>query len=153
MPKLLFLTSVWLLMLLRSGLAEDSRDPSNWFRYSRADLELAQLALNHTNHFENVCFLSHQAVEKSLKGDYYLHGQIPPKSHRISALAKELSTNQQSLERQEELLWLDSLYLVSRYPTFEKKILSEADGMKCLDIAVDFFNQINLTQPIQLEVA
>jgi HEPN domain-containing protein len=67
--------------------------------------------------WNQVCFHSHQATEKSLKALFAYEGDLPPRTHRLTNLSKSLEDRYPSLgESADDLLVLENYYIPSRYP-------------------------------------
>lgn len=82
----------------------------------REDLLMAALAFEESL-WNQVCFHSHQAVEKSLKRLVAHEGSLPPRTHRLTNLSKSLEDRYPSLkESADDLLVLENYYIPSRYP-------------------------------------
>ncbi|GEM_PF-2559397 len=104
----------------------DSPNPQDWFSRSKTDLLDAQMILNNTDHYDQVCFLAHQSIEKALKGALISRGIQPDKSHFTAQLAGRLSKLGINLKRYHKYLnEMDRFYVPSRYPragyTFSKE--------------------------------
>lgn len=77
---------------------------------------MAELGLGE-NLWNQVCFHSHQAVEKSLKALFAYEDYLPPRTHRLTNLSKSLEDAYPSLEESAgDLLVLENYYIPSRYP-------------------------------------
>ena len=67
--------------------------------------------------WNQVCFHSHHAVEKSLKALFAYGGVLPPRTHRLTNLSKSLESGYPPLvELADDLLVLENYYIPSRYP-------------------------------------
>jgi len=107
------------LMLLSSSTfaLKDSPDPSQWYERANVDLEDAKLILEKTNHYDQVCFLAHQAVEKNLKGALIQRGIYPDHTHYTEQLARRFAKYKPGVkEYLNDLRQLDRVYVPSRYP-------------------------------------
>ena len=120
----------------------DSRNPQDWYAKAQADLEVARLAYERTNDYDVICFLSHQAVEKTLKGALFGQGMIPDKSHDTARLLDRYLHFKPELKSFDiPLRRLDDLYTPSRYPKPGLEI-SQEDAEKSLETADQLINQI-----------
>lgn len=109
MGLLFFTTSVFAL--------PDSRVPEDWYKRAKEDLDDAQMIFDKTDHYDQVCFLAHQAIEKSLKGALIHYGVEPERTHRTAQLASRLSNLGHKERRYHKYLRvLDQDYSASRYP-------------------------------------
>lgn len=92
-----------------------------WLAKAEDDLQFARVGLER-KFFAQVCFLSQQVVEKSLKATLVFLGRSYPKSHNLRELSKRVP--ELSLESfYEPLTVLDGYYVPLRYP-------DAAPGMK-----------------------
>ncbi len=67
--------------------------------------------------WNQVCFHAHQAAEKSLKALLAYEGELPPRTHRPTNLAKSLEDRYPPLAGlSDDLLVLENYYTPSRYP-------------------------------------
>jgi len=55
---------------------------NRWLEFARQDLQMAELALRE-GIYNQVCFHSHQCVEKSLKAQLAHYQKAPPRTHSI----------------------------------------------------------------------
>ena len=120
---------------------QDSENPKDWFARARTDLDDAQLISEKTTHYEQVCFLAHQSVEKSLKGALIGHQLQPEKIHLTADLLTQLAQIRPELgSHLAECRSLDRLYVPSRYPkmgiTFTQEKASECleEAKRLLDL-------------------
>lgn len=92
-----------------------------WLARAEDDLKFAGVGFEQ-GFYSQVCFLSQQVIEKSLKGSLVAYGRSYPKSHNLRELAKKLP--ELSLkEYSEQLTVIDGYYVPIRYP-------DAAPGMK-----------------------
>ena len=92
-----------------------------WFEKAEDDLKFAEIGLRE-EFFSQVCFLSQQAIEKSLKGTLVKLGRSHPKSHNLRELAQRIP--ELNLKpHMEQLTIIDGYYVPIRYP-------GAAPGMK-----------------------
>ena len=126
MIRLFVILAVLLIPIDSVWALEDSRDPKDWDRRAQIDLETAELTFQETDYYQQVCFLSHQAIEKKMKGMLWGQGIRPDKTHAIEDLYNLLIQQNKKIKmKHKELRRLDSLYIPSRYPKpgyrFKKK--------------------------------
>lgn len=132
--RIIFTAILILLSLAPVGEA-DSKDPKDWYARAQADLEVAQLTANHTEHFHQTCFLSHQAVEKYLKGVLIQEGVEPERIHHTARLLSRAEAfRPELLKFFTDLQQLDRIYISSRYPDPEFEF-TEQDAARCLELA------------------
>jgi HEPN domain-containing protein len=90
----------------------DPGDP--WIAFAVQDLQMADLALREGIH-NQVCFHSHQCVEKILKALLANLGKKPPRIHAIVDLLN-LLPHTKLQEIREALEQMDIYYIPTRYP-------------------------------------
>lgn len=121
-------------LLTPKGYA-DSQNPKDWYARAQADLEVAQLTADHTEHFHQTCFLSHQAVEKYLKGVLIQEGVEPERIHYTARLLSRAEAfRPELLEFFTDLQQLDRIYISSRYPDPDFEF-TEQEAERCLEMA------------------
>ncbi len=99
-------------------MREESR---RWLRQARADLEVAR-ALGHGHYFVGA-FACHQAAEKAMKAACIeLHRTLPPKTHNLLELARELRAPEEVLS---DLRLINPEYVAARYPDAANGIPAE----------------------------
>jgi HEPN domain-containing protein len=106
-----------------------------WFDKGNKDIKSARILLEHDGFPEVISFLSHQALEKYLKG-YLLYSDkgIPP-IHDIYQLCKKCSAiNNNFSEFFDDCKFLNAFYIEVRYPMDFEVIVSDADALKALEI-------------------
>ncbi len=87
-----------------------------WLEKAEDDLKFARVGLNE-GFYSQVCFLSQQAVEKSLKAFLVSKGVLYPKTHKLTDLAEACSKLDEDLARfKKEFRILDEFYIPTRYP-------------------------------------
>ena len=86
----------------------------DWFYMARSDLDFAKSGFN-DGFYSHVCFLSQQAVEKSMKGFLVYQGKDYPKTHGLVMLHKLMEVNW--LDGQlSAIKKLSEFYVPLRYP-------------------------------------
>lgn len=115
---------------LSAWALQDSQNPQDWYARGRADLEDGELIFKKASHYEQVCFLAHQSVEKTLKGSLIAQNILPEKKHLTADLMSQLLPFRPELGTHlSEARALDLLYVPSRYPkpgiTFTKEKASD----------------------------
>jgi len=87
-------------------------EASRWLKQAEAELQVAR-ELGH-GHYYIGAFACHQAIEKAMKAAYIqLKRSMPPKTHNLLELAKELGGAETVLS---DVRLLNPEYVVSRYP-------------------------------------
>ena len=92
--------------------------PELWLQYATDDLRSAE-ALMKAEIFNMVCFHSQQVVEKLFKAVIAFYKQPIPRIHNLSRLCK-MSEDLHKAKlgiNDERLLFLNDIYIDSRYPT------------------------------------
>ncbi|MDI9570608.1 MAG: HEPN domain-containing protein [Pseudomonadota bacterium] len=85
-----------------------------WLDFAEQDLQMAELAL-HEGIYNQVCFHSHQCIEKCLKAELANMNQKPPRTHSIVDLLGLLPPGRVG-DLGEELELIDIYYIPTRYP-------------------------------------
>lgn len=112
-----------------------SKYTADWFDRAKEDLKVAKSLLEDQGFYNSICFHSHQAVEKYLKGFLAYHNLNVRKIHDLIVLVEECSLVEQSfLELKESIERLNDFYISTRYPG-DIQILSEQDAKKAVDFA------------------
>ncbi len=89
-------------------------DARAWLKRAERDLRAARVALEAAL-WEHACFLAQQAAEKALKAAWLAQGRVPPRTHDLVALARELPFPTLQ-EKAEQLRTLSAYYTAARYP-------------------------------------
>lgn len=85
-----------------------------WLKAANDDLKLIEKIQNEADLTHLIAFHSQQAVEKSLKALFEYKNQEVPKIHSLNKLFdlyREITVDEQNM-----IITLDSLYIESRYP-------------------------------------
>jgi HEPN domain-containing protein len=85
-----------------------------WLEFARQDLQMAELAF-HEGIYNQVCFHSHQCIEKCLKAELANMNKKPPRTHSIVDLIGLLPADY-FRNLGEELEQVDIYYIPTRYP-------------------------------------
>jgi len=119
------------------GLASpDSKDPKDWYGRAQQDYLAAAKLIKEKELTEVVCFHSHQAIEKILKGKHYELGKIPERTHKTLVLAKGLQKNEPKVRHFfNALAKMDQQYIPSRYPKKGAKPITEKTKDWCFYLA------------------
>ncbi len=114
-------------------------EANRWLKQAKIDFQYAQNNMEFKS-FELVCFLSHQAAEKSLKAILYNIG-LRPFGHSLKDLVKEVQENQNQLNTEIPIdcaTELDKHYISTRYPDafvsgIPHEYYSEKNAKDCLN--------------------
>ena len=146
MIRKLFIFACMMFFSFSAFALPDSPNPQDWDNRAKSDLEDARLVLQNTSHYDQVCFLSHQAVEKSLKGALIGRGVQPDKSHDTAQLAARLNKLGYHLKQfHNQLQELDRLYVPSRYPKVGNSF-SQEKAVQNLELAETIYKQVSQTE-------
>jgi HEPN domain-containing protein len=85
-----------------------------WLEFARQDLQMAELAL-HEEIYNQVCFHSHQCIEKCLKAELANMNKKPPRTHSIVDLLGLLPPDYFG-DLRDDLEQIDIYYIPTRYP-------------------------------------
>ena len=88
--------------------------PNPWLKFLEDDFKVLNI-LEDSDAFRGQCFHAQQLVEKLLKAELYRKGIAVPKIHDVLMLADKMNLNLPV--SREELEFLSSIYIESRYPT------------------------------------
>ncbi|MFA5879321.1 MAG: HEPN domain-containing protein [Candidatus Margulisiibacteriota bacterium] len=115
---------------------------SEWLELAKIDLTSAEVLMNSPKHVSSVSiYLSHQAVEKSLK--YLLSQYQEPilKTHDLMKLLSQLIKHVEALNGFiYDIQELDQYYPKLRYPTGDK--FTNEEAKHCFEIASKIFDLI-----------
>jgi len=117
-----------------------------WLSKAENDLQFAEVGLKE-GFYAQVCFLSQQAIEKSLKGAMVALGRSYPKSHNLMELSKKLP--ELSLKKYaEHVAIIDGYYVPLRYPdampgTKASGAPNKAEAAQALSIARKIFSFVS----------
>jgi len=104
-----------------------------WLRYANDDLESAKIILEKTDHYYISVYHSHQAIEKSFKWFLLKNNKKFPFIHDIKELFKMAAEIKKTGILLEDVLFVDNLFPLLRYPTGEK--ISKEDAIESVKIA------------------
>jgi len=115
---------------------------NKWFQVAEDDLKSASDLLK-SGIYRNVCFLSQQAVEKSLKGLLAYLGIEFAKTHKLIELFRLLTKHGMILDIEEnDLKQLDAYYIEPRYPNAHFEIYEKEEAGQALKIAKAIIEKI-----------
>ena len=107
-----------------------------WFERGKRDFESAKLLYTQKGYYEEVTFLTHQAIEKYLKGYLIYHGWKLKKIHDIETLISISGKyNTSFLEFLDFARELTSFYYEDRYPPGPISEVSEEEAKEILEKA------------------
>ena len=87
-----------------------------WMRQAAHDLESARFMMRE-GFYSQVCFMSQQVAEKTLKALAYYRGDTDARGHTIKALLSSLEVSYPDLSKFYELVeTLEEYYIPTRYP-------------------------------------
>jgi HEPN domain-containing protein len=107
-----------------------------WIERGRVDLDSAEILRKHQGHPDTVCFLAHQAIEKSLKAFIALRGGRPRKLHDLVVLAAECAALDPGFGVPGvDYRNLNRYYIETRYPTLVPPNLTPQEADLALNAA------------------
>ncbi len=120
--------------------------PDNkWISFVMDDLDSAEIMMREKK-FNNVCYFSHQAVEKVLKA-FLEHNKVnPPPIHNLIDLLKQCGNiNEEILTLLPKVRILNQFYIPTRYPvapvgSTPKGMPDQALAEKALEYAKEIVN-------------
>lgn len=118
---------------------------NKWLYFAKEDLDVARITLKEQI-FNQVCFHSHQCVEKCLKALLRSNNQAPPKIHAlIDLLELCIAFNPSLVSFELECKSLDRYYIPVRYPeappgSLPSGLPGKADADEALKIATKIFD-------------
>ena len=125
-------------------MANDPNDPSSWMRFVKADLVMAQRAMDEREPYpEMACYHAQQAAEKALKALLVAKGSEFARTHSLVYLIRLVAEtgHEDVLELMDAAATLQQYAAPARYPTGETVLPDEADATLAIGQArtiVDF---------------
>lgn len=115
----------------------DAEYVQGWYERASADLSVAHLLFEKESDAATICFHSHQAIEKYLKGLSYKLGRTPKKANYTNELGRSLRKLVPGIEDFERSFrQLDEWYFNSRYPSKKRrKMFTREDATECVEAA------------------
>ena len=93
-----------------------TNDYKTWLDRAKSSLAISKNKFDDNILYEDLCFQSQQAVEKSLKGLLIFYNVDPEKTHNLVSLIKELSKYIDIPEEINETAVLNDYAVQTRYP-------------------------------------
>lgn len=115
---------------------------SEWAQRAADDLESAELIIKNTDNYEIATYHSHQAIEKLLKAAILKKGDQFRFIHDLDALFKQVFTVDEKEELYKDILFVNALYPLLRYPTGDKVTKEQAE--KGIKAAQKVFQEIKI---------
>lgn len=116
------------------------RDPkklaNEWIKVADDDLGYAQVGLDETEFFANVCFSAQQAFEKYLKGYLLAHNVKYPRIHSLTKLLSIcLKVNPKFSQFKEAAEQLTPYSVAARYPDIGDVEFTKQQAKEAIDFA------------------
>jgi HEPN domain-containing protein len=93
-----------------------SAQHEKWLARAGDDLGFAELGLKN-EYYSQVCFLSHQCIEKCLKGAIVREGRVYERTHSLIKLINGLPWFERRAEHLlDDISIIDKFYIPTRYP-------------------------------------
>lgn len=111
-----------------------------WLSFAREDLRMAELAISE-GIYNQVCFHSHQCVEKSIKALIAQQDRLAPRTHRLTDLLEVLALEPNPLEQMTaSIRLLERYYIPTRYPdalpgSVANGLPDETDAQEAIGVA------------------
>ncbi|MDP2951599.1 MAG: HEPN domain-containing protein [bacterium] len=122
---------------------EDSTNYKDWFRFAQDDLSFAKAGFRETGIARDACFLSHQAVEKYLKGFLVSKNVKPERTHLLTDILESCASYEEHfLDFYEQCDFLNQFYNPVRYPGGVILDFDKGTGTKALKVAEEVINFI-----------
>lgn len=113
---------------------------NDWFVKSNHDVTAAEILLKADHFPDTICFLSHQAIEKKLKGFLVCNKIIPPKTHNLEELIKLCADiNKNFLDFIDECSKITAYYIESRYPVSFTQDIKRKDAKEAFETSKELF--------------
>jgi HEPN domain-containing protein len=122
-------------------------DNNKWLEFVLDDLDSAEIMLREKK-FNNVCYFSHQAVEKVLKAFLEHHKMNPPHIHNLIDLLNQCGNiNQEIPKLLPKVRILNQFYIPTRYPvapigSTPKGMPNQTLAEKALDYAKEIIDYV-----------
>ena len=114
-----------------------------WFERGGRDFETAKLISTQKGYYDEVVFLTHQAIEKYLKGYLIFHGWKLKKMHDIETLLVEATKyNESFMEFLDLGRKITAFYYENRYPPGPPSEVSEEEAEEIINSAERIINKI-----------
>lgn len=127
---------------------------AEWLYFASTDLRVAELSLNEEL-YNQVCFLSQQAAEKSLKALFAFGKKPIPRIHTITQLIQLLFSSENDKKiLLPQAVFLDKFYIPTRYPdalpgTLPQGLPNKVDAQKSLEIAQSIYHRVLKVTEVQ----
>ena len=96
-----------------------------WIERAKSSYEISKTIINKNIYYEDLCYQSQQAVEKSLKGLLIFYGIDPEYTHNIGLLLNELEKFTEIPENIKLATNVTKYAIITRYPGEYDKITKE----------------------------
>jgi HEPN domain-containing protein len=97
----------------------------SWIERAKSSLEISKIAVNVNVYYEDLCYQSQQAAEKTLKGLLIYYGVEPEFTHNIGILLNEIERFTEIPEKIKEATKLTKYAVITRYPGEYDEITKE----------------------------
>jgi HEPN domain-containing protein len=119
----------------------DSRNYEEWIEMAQKDLKAARLLFKHEGLEELVAFHCQQAVEKYLKAFLIKKTGVLHSGHYLVGLLKKCYKIDKNFKKFiNQVAFLNSYYIETRYPAAEGLILDQEDVRKCIEYATQILD-------------
>jgi HEPN domain-containing protein len=116
----------------------------DWFECAEDDLKFAKIGLRE-GFYSQVCFLSQQVIEKTLKGCIKSQGRAFPKTHKLVDLY-HLCNFKWLHPYKDRIKLIDEFYIPTRYPdaipgTLPTRFANEKDAKESISAAEEILDE------------
>lgn len=119
------------------------KEIKEWFARGKEDLLFAEAGFKESGLASQACFLSHQAIEKFLKGYLLFKKGNFPKTHDLLFLLDLIAKEEKEFKKiSEKVRILNGYYIPTRYPGGEISVFSSKEARRALKVAKEIIEFI-----------
>lgn len=118
-----------------------STDPKLWLQRAKSVLEISKVPKQDCYFYEDLCHLTQQSAEKSIKALMFYEGLIPERIHNLRQLLEELEKRVQIPKSIYEVIKLNVYAVVLKYPDDFVEV-TEEEYKKAVELAERVYNWV-----------